>query len=100
MELNGINLDETRLGEFCRRNGIVRLRAFGSVLRGDFGPQSDIDLLADFDSARRVSLFDLGGMLMDLRTLLGREVDLRTPEDLSTHFRDQVVHDAMTLYVR
>jgi len=98
MRLNGINLDDAQLGEFCRKNGIVRLRAFGSILRDDFGPQSDIDLLADFDAGRHVSLFDLGGMLMELRSLLGREVDLRTPEDLSKYFRNSVLQYAKTVY--
>ncbi len=98
MMVNGVNFEEGRLAEFCRRHGIIRMSLFGSILSDRFGPESDIDLLVQFDPARRVSLFDVGGMTADLREMFGREVDLRTFEDLSIYFRDDVVRQARPLY--
>ena len=83
---------------FCRRHRIARLSLFGSVLRGDARADSDIDLLVEFTPESRVSLFDLGGMIMELREMLGCDVDLRTPQGLSPYFRDEVVRTAKLLY--
>jgi predicted nucleotidyltransferase len=98
VHLNGVQFEETKVRDFCRKHGIARLALFGSVLRGDSTPESDLDILVDFEPGRRVSLFDLGGMATELSGLLGREVDLRTPQDLSRHFRDEVVRDSRPLY--
>ena len=97
MTVNGIHFDEAQLQEFCRQNGIIRMSLFGSILGDSFGPDSDIDLLVEFDPTRRVSLFDVGGMTADLRELFGRDVDLRTAEDLSIYFRDDVIREAKPL---
>ncbi|MEZ6233518.1 MAG: nucleotidyltransferase family protein [Phycisphaerales bacterium] len=86
------------IADFCRRHNIARLALFGSVLRDDFGPDSDIDVLVEFPEGQTPSLLDLGGMLMELRRIFGRDVDLKTPGFLSRHFRDQVVREARTLY--
>jgi len=93
-----IDLPRDRLAEICRRHGVARLSLYGSMLRGDAKPGSDVDLLVEFLPQRRASLFDLGGMLMEIRELLGREIDLRTPEDLSRYFRDRVLREAELLY--
>ncbi len=98
MELHGINFDLAQLTGFCRRNGIVRLSLFGSILTDRFGPNSDVDFLVDFAPDRRVSLFDIGGMCGDLSDLIGRTADLRTPEDLSPYFREFVVYNARLVY--
>ncbi len=98
MVLHGVTFDEAVIGNFCRRHGIARLSLFGSILTDRFGPDSDVDLLVEFDSDQRVSLFDMGGMTMDLMDLLGRPVDLRTADDLSVYFRDDVVRRARPLY--
>jgi len=98
MLYHGIEFDQVTIGEFCRRHQVARLSLYGSILRDDFRPDSDIDVLVEFSPDARVSLFDLGGMLMDLRDMLGREVDLRTPNDLSRHFREQVMREATPLY--
>lgn len=98
MTLHEIDFDPTKLRDFCRRHGIARLSLFGSILREDFDNDSDIDLLVEFRPGQRVSLFDVGGMTMELKELLGRDVDLRTAEDLSEYFRDQVVRTARPLY--
>src|SRR5436190_1260836 len=68
------------------------------VLVCGFRPGSDLDILVEFEPGRRISLFDLGGMASELSGLLGREVDLRTPQDLSRHFRDDVVRNSRPLY--
>lgn len=98
MIVNGIKFDETQLAKFCRQHGIVRLSLFGSILSDQFKADSDIDMLVEFDPARRISLFDVGGMMADLRDMLGRTVDLRTAQDLSIYFRDDVVRQAKPLY--
>ena len=98
MVINGVNFPEQPIAEFCRRNAITRLSLFGSAIRDDFSPESDIDLLVEFHPTVRVSLFDLGGMAVELTELLGRQVDLRTREDLSRYFRSAVLSEAKTLY--
>lgn len=105
MLINGVNFPEDLIADFCRRHGVARLSLFGSILRepspeGGYGfrPTSDVDMLVEFLPGESKSLLDLGGMLMELREMLGREVDLRTPRDLSRYFRDQVLREARPLY--
>ncbi len=93
-----LQVDRSRLADFCRRNGIARLSFFGSVLRDDFGPKSDLDVLVEFPADRSPSLFKLGGMQMELTQMLGREVDLKTPHFLSPHFRASVMREAEVQY--
>jgi predicted nucleotidyltransferase len=95
-----IFLPKDALARFCRERGIRRLAVFGSALRADFGPDSDIDLLVEFEPDRIPTLFDIAGMEQELSALLGgRKVDLRTPEDLSRYFRDRVMAEAEVQYV-
>lgn len=98
MQIHGVNIPEDKIAEFCRRHQVAKLSLFGSILRDDFGPESDVDVLVEFLPTARVSLFALGGMLMELRGLLGREVDLRTPQDLSRYFRDAMLSEARALF--
>ncbi len=98
MQINGVDIPEARIAEFCRRHGINRLSLFGSILGDDFRPESDIDVLAEFPSQAKVSLFDLGGMLMELREIFRRDVDLKTPGFLSERVRDGVLRGARVLY--
>ncbi|MEK6703578.1 MAG: nucleotidyltransferase family protein [Planctomycetota bacterium] len=98
MELHGLTILEHEIAAFCRQHNVAKLSLFGSILRDDFGPGSDVDLLVEFLPGARVSLFDLGGMIMELRAMLGRDVDLRTPEDLSRYFRASVLREARQLY--
>ncbi|PIP36191.1 MAG: nucleotidyltransferase [Desulfobacterales bacterium CG23_combo_of_CG06-09_8_20_14_all_52_9] len=96
---NHIILPKDQIAEFCRRRHIRRLALFGSALRGDFGPESDVDLLVEFEPDRIPTFFDIAGMEQELSALLGgRKVDLRTPEDLSRYFRDQVLAEAEVQY--
>lgn len=94
----GITIDDAVLEAFCRRNGIRRLGLFGSALRGELGPDSDIDLLVEFEPGRVPGLLHLAGLELQLAELLGREVDLRTPGDLSRHIRDDISAGARVLY--
>ena len=76
------------MAEFCREHGIRRLSVFGSALREDFGPGSDVDVLVEFEPARTPGLLGVSRMELELSELFaGRKVDLRTPEDLSRYFR-------------
>jgi uncharacterized protein len=92
-----IEIPQQELAEFCRRNRIRRLALFGSVLREDFGPDSDIDVLVEFEPDARVGLrfFELEA---ELAEILGRDVDLNTPGFLSKYFRDRVLAEAEVLY--
>jgi len=81
---------------FCRRNHIRKLYLFGSALRGDFGPESDVDVLVEFETGHVPGFFRLFDMEAELSTLFGgRKVDLRTPQDLSRYFRDEVLTTAL-----
>ena len=94
-------LPKRRLAAFCRANGIKRLSVFGSALRDDFGSDSDIDLLVEFDPEYVPGLIRLAGMELELSELFdGREIDLRTPKDLSRYFRRQVMDEAELQYAQ
>ena len=86
------------LHDFARCHGIRRLAVFGSVLRGEETPASDIDLLVEFEESRAPGLLGLAELELELGAVLGREVELRTYEDLSRHFRDDVQAQARVLY--
>jgi predicted nucleotidyltransferase len=87
-----------KLTEFCKRNHIRRLSVFGSALRGPLGPDSDIDLLVEFEADHTPGLFSIVRMEMELTEMLGTKADLRTPEDLSEYFRDEVLENAQVQY--
>ncbi len=94
----GLSLDETFLAVFARRHGIRRLALFGSALRDDFGPDSDVDLLVEFQPGHLPGLLHLAQMELELEDALGRPVELRTSEDLSPYFRHEVTSTARPLY--
>lgn len=83
---------------YCRTQPIQRLSVFGSALREDFTPESDIDLLIEFRQGARVTFLDLYDIQQALEALIGREVDLVTPKALSPYFRDDVTALAETIY--
>jgi predicted nucleotidyltransferase len=85
------------VGEFCRRHHIRRLALFGSVLRDDFRPDSDVDVLVEFEEGHTPGL-DFFSMQDELSELLGRKVDLNTPGFLSAYFKDRVLAEAEVLY--
>jgi uncharacterized protein len=96
-----LHLDEAILTGFCERHHIRRLALFGSELQGTARPDSDIDLLVEFEPNEIPGLLALASMELELSELLGgRRVDLRTAEDLSRYFRDEVVRTAEVQYAR
>jgi uncharacterized protein len=99
--MNGIVLPKDELAEFCRRNHILKLSLFGSVLREDFRPDSDVDVLVFFEEGHTPGFFGIARMEAELSELLGgRKVDLRTPQDLSRYFREKVLASAEVQYAR
>jgi hypothetical protein len=94
-----IQIDRERLAEFCRRHYIRRLSLFGSVLRDDFQPESDVDVLVEFEPGH-VPGFAFISMQEELSEILGRKVDLNTPGFLSRYFRDRVLAEAEVQYDR
>jgi uncharacterized protein len=93
-----IAIDRQRLAEFCRRHHVRRLALFGSVLRDDFGPDSDVDILVEFNPGH-VPGFAFVNLEDELSAMVGRKVDLHTPGSLSKYFRDRVVREAQDQYV-
>ncbi len=94
-----IAINTGAVANFCRRHHITRLALFGSVLRDDFGPDSDVDVLVRFHPQHIPGLIRLGGMAHELSQILGRrQVDLLTQEDLSEYFREDVEAAAEVLY--
>jgi uncharacterized protein len=98
MRYRDLNIPQDRLADFCEKHGVKRLSLFGSALRDDFGPESDVDLLVEFLPGRTPGMFGFGQMIIELREIIGREVDLRTPNDLSPYFRDHVLREARPLH--
>lgn len=83
---------------FCRKHHIRRLALFGSVLRDDFRPDSDVDVLVEFERAGVPDFFQFVGMKEELEAMFGRRVDLKTPNSLSPYFRDRVLAEAVPLH--
>jgi hypothetical protein len=95
-----LHIPKDQLANFCRRHHIRRLSLFGSVLREDFRPDSDIDVLVEFEPGVKVGLIRLAGIELELSELFGRKVDLRTPADLSRYFRQDVLAVAEVQYAQ
>jgi uncharacterized protein len=95
--MSHISLDNVQIAAFCRKHHIRKLALFGSVLRDDFTPDSDIDVLVEFEPGHTPGLAFFA-MQDELSSLLGRKVDLNTPECLSKYFRDRVLAEAEVLY--
>ncbi len=96
---SNVVIPKDKIADLCRRNHIHRLALFGSVLRDDFGPDSDIDILVEFEKGSEpgFSFFD---MQDELSELIGRKVELHTPNFLSRYFRDEVLKTAQVQYAR
>jgi predicted nucleotidyltransferase len=95
----GLFTDRAALAALCRQYHVRRLSLFGSTLQGTAGPDSDVDLLVEFEAGQKPGLLGLAGIEAEFSSLLGgRRVDLRTVQDLSPHFRAEVVRDAELQY--
>ncbi len=100
MNERGFDIPKDRIAEFCHRHHIVKLALFGSVLRDDFRPDSDIDVLVEFEPDHTAGLLQMARLELTLGEMLGRKVDLRTPAELSRYFRDEVVRSSEVQYVQ
>jgi uncharacterized protein len=94
-----VRIPEQALAVLCRRYHVRRLAFFGSVLRGDFGPESDVDVLVEFEPGRTPGL-GFVRLQREISELLGHEVDLHTYRSLSRYFRDDVLREAEVKYER
>ena len=100
-EKNRITIPKEKLVQYCRRHHIRKLAFFGSVLRDDFRPDSDVDVLVEFEPGHVPGFFRLFDMEEELSVLFGgRKVDLRTPQDLSRYFRDEIIAHAEVQYAQ
>lgn len=95
---HGERIDKPRLAEFCEKHHTTKLALFGSVLTDRFNEESDIDFLVEFHPDHIPGLIRLSGMEIELSKLIGRKADMRTKNDLSRYFRDEVVKDAVVQY--
>jgi uncharacterized protein len=93
-----LSLPLAAIEAFCQTQAIQRLALFGSGLRGDMHADSDIDLLVEYLPTARISYLDMAQQALTLSSIIGRPVDLRTPQELSRHFRAQVLSSAQVLY--
>jgi predicted nucleotidyltransferase len=101
MKTNHIKVDlpKEKIADFCRSHHIRKLAVFGSALREDFRPDSDLDVLVEFDPGHTPGLIKLAGMELEFSALVGgRKVDMNTPLCLSRYFRDEVLAEAEPLY--
>ena len=95
-----IAIDHGQIADFCHRHQVRKLALFGSVLRDDFLPDSDVDVLVEFEPGASAGFLRLAGMEEELSRMLHRQVDLRTPAELSRYFREEVVRSAEVQYAR
>lgn len=94
-----IQVSQEKIKEICQKYHIRRLAFFGSVLRGDFSAKSDVDVLVEFAPNHTPGFFTFSRIAEEFSKILGgRQVDLRTPQDLSQYFRNEVVKNAYPLY--
>jgi hypothetical protein len=99
MMVMGLAIESSAIADFCGRNHIQRLALFGSILREDFRPDSDVDVLVEFEVGHVPGLIGLGTLEMDLSRLFGgRKIDLHTPASLYPGFRDRVIAEAEPLF--
>ena len=95
-----IEIPQEQLADFCRRYQVRELALFGSVLRNDFRPDSDVDVLIEFEPEAQVTLLTLSGMQIELTKLLQRSVDLVLLEGLKPVIREAVLSSAETIYAQ
>lgn len=93
-----IDIPKRHIADFCQRHHICRLSLFGSILRNDFNPESDVDVLVEFERGTRVGLIRLARLELELGEILGRKVDLNTPGFLSKYYREQILAEAEVQY--
>ncbi|MCY4071410.1 MAG: nucleotidyltransferase domain-containing protein [Chloroflexi bacterium] len=95
-----VDLPEDKIREYCAGQPILRLSVFGSALRNELTPTSDIDLLVEYEPNARVSYFDMGRHFVDLMEIIDRRIDLCTPQSISKYFRQDVIESAIPIYAK
>jgi predicted nucleotidyltransferase len=95
-----VEINQAVLDDICYRYGVQKLSLFGSTLHGNATSDSDIDLLVEFQPGQEVGYFKLTVLQLALEDLIGRKVDLRTANELSKYFRQQILEEAMVIYER
>ncbi|MCX5803953.1 MAG: nucleotidyltransferase family protein [Proteobacteria bacterium] len=95
-----IVVPKEQLEQFCRKYNIKSLSFFGSILREDFKPESDIDILVEFQPGHKIGFLKMAHIENELSEMFGRKVDLRTPEELSHYFRQEVIESAEVQYAQ
>ena len=98
--LPNLSIVEDEIADFCRKYHIRKLSLFGSVLRDDFRPDSDVDVLVEYEPGHVPGFISLSRIRRELSAILGRDADLRTPASLSDFFRDKVEANAVLIYER
>lgn len=100
IKVNGdVVISQDKIVDFCRKNHILKLSFFGSILRKDFGPESDVDVLIEFEPTHIPGYIGLAGIEDEFSRLVGgRNVDMSTSKSLSPYFRDEVVEQAKNIY--
>ena len=93
-----IRIPKDQIAEYCKRNRVRWLSLFGSVLREDFGPDSDVDILVEFEPGTRMGLIRLSGLEIELGKIIGRKVDLNTPGFLNKYYRNKILTEADVQY--
>lgn len=95
----GVEFDRIALRQYCIENRIHRLMFFGSVLRDDFTPKSDVDVIVEFEPGASVGMLKFARIERELSDIIGRKIDLNTKGFLSPYFKDEVLKEAQTQYV-
>ena len=93
-----IKITKRQITDFCKKNHILKFAFFGSVLHNDFRSDSDIDILIEIDKKYPIGYFRMAEMEIELSEMTGRKVDLRTPNELSRYFKDEVLSEAEIQY--
>lgn len=99
MKKRNIDIPKEKIAQFCQRHHIRRLALFGSALREDFTPDSDVDVLVEFEPGTRVGMIRLASIELELSNILGRKVDMNTPGFISKYYREEVLAEAEDQYV-
>ena len=95
-----LRINKRKISFFCKKHHVAFLALFGSILTSHFSSSSDVDILVKFERNHIPNLFDLVDMESELSSILGRQVDLKTPNELSPYFREEVISKALTIYDR
>jgi predicted nucleotidyltransferase len=98
VKIKSVEINRKKIGVFCKKHHIVSLALFGSILTSHFSQTSDVDVLVKFEKKHIPSLFDIVDIEEELSSIVGRKVDLKTPEDLSRYFREEVIAQAKIVY--